>query len=219
MNYFIVGDIHGCYYTFLHLLSHWKREEEVLVLVGDLIDRGNYSAKVLAYCMEITRHSTNVVVLKGNHEAELIQYLVTGSNDNWTRQGGDDTLLNFEAYKLSLNHYLPWLQGLPLKFETTHFIVTHAGITTTINPYLEEDDNSVLWNRKPLRHLGKLQIHGHTPLKANQAKFTPDSNSWNIDTGAYYGYGLTALRIKADATVLESITLPTDQRDICDLVV
>lgn len=73
MNYFIVGDIHGCYYTFCQLLTHWKREEEVLVLVGDLIDRGNYSAKVLQLCKELSEGDHQVVVLKGNHEAELIQ--------------------------------------------------------------------------------------------------------------------------------------------------
>lgn len=216
MNYFIIGDIHGCYYTFCQLLTHWNREEETLILVGDLIDRGNYSARVLKICMELTATHDNVVVLKGNHEAELIQYVIEGHNDNWTSQGGDLTLLNFEENQLQTKDYIKWLQALPLKFETPHFIVTHAGITETENPFLEEHDDSVLWNRKPIANIGLLQIHGHTPLRMNQAQYTPISNSWNIDTGAYYGFGLTGLRIEAEAQVQNPITIKTDQRD-CNL--
>jgi serine/threonine protein phosphatase 1 len=214
MNYFIIGDIHGCYYTLNQLLTHWKKEEETLILVGDLIDRGKYSAEVVLKAMELTSTYDNCIVLKGNHEAELIQYIIEGSNENWTRQGGDVTLAHFAQKGIQNEVILPWLVQRPLCYETPHFIVTHAGIAETEDPFLEEGDDSVLWNRKPLKAIGKLQIHGHTPLKSNQAQYTPDSDSWNIDTGAYYGYGLTGLRIAADATVIESLTIPTDQRDI-----
>lgn len=100
-----------------------------------------------------------------------------------------------------------------LKFETPHFIVTHAGITDTEDPFLETEDTSVLWNRKPLIPIGKLQIHGHTPLQAHQAQYTPLSDSWNIDTGAYYGYGLTGLKLSADAQMQTPITIVTEDQD------
>ncbi|MGS4344619.1 metallophosphoesterase [Myroides odoratus] len=100
MNYFIIGDIHGCYYTFCQLLGHWDSAKETLILVGDLIDRGKHSAKVLQLCKELSEGEDKVVILKGNHEAELIQYVLEGSNDNWTSQGGDLTLLNFDQEKL-----------------------------------------------------------------------------------------------------------------------
>lgn len=219
MNYLIVGDIHGCYYTFNQLLTHWKREEETLILVGDLIDRGQYSAEVVLKAMELTQAYDNCIILKGNHEAELIQYILEGNNENWTHQGGEETLVQFAQKGIEHQAILSWLVERPLCYEMTHFIVTHAGITETEHPFLEAEDDSVLWNRKPLKALGKLQIHGHTPLKSNQAQYTPDSDSWNIDTGAYYGYGLAGLRIAADARVIECLTIPTDQRDIRSLVV
>lgn len=213
MNGLIIGDIHGCYYTFCKLLESWDKEKEVLVLVGDLIDRGNYSAKVVKKCIELTRTYKNIVILKGNHEAELIQYIQEGTNANWTSQGGDLTLLDFEKEGIKYAAILAWLTNLPLYYETPDFMVTHAGITTTENPFLEAADDSVLWNRKPLRNLGKLQIHGHTPLQANQALYNPLSHSWNIDTGAYYGFGLTAIRIE-NATLRHAlIHVPTDARD------
>lgn len=214
MKYFIIGDIHGCYHTFCQLLEHWDRGNEVLILVGDLIDRGNYSAKVLCLCKELSEGKDQVVVLKGNHEAELIQYLLEGENDNWIRQGGDLTLLNFEQQKLNLQDYITWLQGLPLQFETPRFSVTHAGITSTDNPFLEECEDSVLWNRKPLRNIGKMQIHGHTPLPAYQAQYNDQTKVWNIDTGAYYGYGLTGIKISTQSTEEILISIPTDTRDI-----
>lgn len=214
MDYLIVGDIHGCYYTFCQLLEHWNREREVLILVGDLIDRGNYSAKVLQLCKELSEGNNQVVVLKGNHEAELIQYLTTGANDNWTSQGGEATLLNFAAYDLPVQDYICWLQALPLQFETPYFTVTHAGITKTVDPFLEDHEDSVLWNRKPLQNIGKMQIHGHTPLKANQAQYNAQSHAWNIDTGAYYGYGLTAIKIPEGSEEATLITIATDPRDV-----
>lgn len=213
MGYFIIGDVHGCYYTLCHLLQHWDASKEELIFVGDLIDRGHFSAKVLTLCMELTQQYEAVVVLKGNHEAELIQYIQEGGNENWTRQGGDLTVLDFEKHGLVLESIVSWLVCLPLRFEKEHFIVTHAGITHTEDPFLEEGDDSVLWNRKPLRNLGKLQLHGHTPLQVKQAKYCADSNSWNLDTGAYYGYGLTAIRLSDAAEILEHLTIPTDPRD------
>lgn len=213
MNCLIIGDIHGCYYTFSKLLKSWNKEQEVLVLVGNLIDRGNYSAKVVKKGMKLMHTYENIVILKGNHEAELIQYIQEGTNDNWTSQGGDLTLLDFEDAGIHYSDMLAWLMELPLYYETPHFMVTHAGITTTENPFLEAAEDSVVWNRKALRNIGKLQIHGHTPLLSNQAHYNPRSNSWNIDTGAYYGFGLTAIRIENSATIHTLIHIPTDQRD------
>ena len=42
MNLFIVGDIHGCYYTFKTLLQrYWDEKNDVLIQVGDLIENLN----------------------------------------------------------------------------------------------------------------------------------------------------------------------------------
>ena len=45
MNLFVVGDIHGCYYTWRQLLLHWQPAQERLIQLGDLVDRGKYSPR------------------------------------------------------------------------------------------------------------------------------------------------------------------------------
>jgi hypothetical protein len=46
----VVGDVHGCYYTFRSLIAQYWRlpQDEILVQLGDLIDRGNYSPECAA---------------------------------------------------------------------------------------------------------------------------------------------------------------------------
>ena len=214
MNYFVVGDLHGCYHTLLKMLEQWDAENEYLIFVGDLIDRGNFSSAVVIKCKELTEKHENCLVLKGNHEAEFIEYFEKGENENWTRQCGHKTLDDFKLNALAHKSIADWFKKMPLSFETPYLLITHAGITETEHPYEENNEDSVLWNRKELKNMGKLQIHGHTPLLKNSPLFNEKSNSWNIDTGSYYGYGLTGLKVNEDGKLLAIITIETDKKDI-----
>ncbi|AZA79736.1 serine/threonine protein phosphatase [Chryseobacterium sp. G0186] len=214
MNFFIIGDVHGCFYTLEEILKQWNTENEHLIFVGDLIDRGNYSAKVVKKCMQLQQAYPNCSIIKGNHEYEFIEHYDNGPNLNWIQQGGDQTLEDFNTNHLDHQEIQNWFVGLPLKFETENIMITHAGITETEAPYEEDSEDSVLWNRKGLKNIHKLQIHGHTPLKQEKPLFDPKSNSVNIDTGAVYGYGLTGLKISEEAVIIDIITAPTDARDI-----
>lgn len=213
-NYFIVGDIHGCLFTFTKLLQNWNPMKETLICVGDFIDRGNFSAAVVKKCMEIQQTYLDTIFLKGNHEAEMADHHDRGFNENWWRQGGEATWNNFSVSEEDLCRSVHWFQQLPLKLETPTLMVTHAGITDTADPWNEQADDSVLWNRKPLKKLEKLQIHGHTPLKTTKALYTEASHSWNIDTGACYGYGLYALLVNGNGEIQKHIHVATDSRDI-----
>lgn len=214
MDYFIVGDIHGCYYTFLEILKKWNREDEMLICVGDLIDRGNHSAKVVLECIKIAKEHPNAVFLKGNHEAEIIDYGKNGHNDNWITQGGHATLHNLKENHLSIETAIQWFHTMPLVFENEFLLVSHAGFSDSPDPLDEPHDDSILWNRKGLVNKGKLQVHGHTPLRDTMPFYTISSNSWNIDTGAYYGYGLTALKVTTNGSVSSILNIKTDPRDI-----
>lgn len=44
---FVIGDIHGSFDLLEKLLTYWNPEEEQLVFLGDYIDRGPDSLKVL----------------------------------------------------------------------------------------------------------------------------------------------------------------------------
>lgn len=216
MNILVVGDVHGCLNTFKALLdNHWKRDVELLIQVGDLIDRGNFSPQTLLYAVELIEQKNNVVFLKGNHEYELLKHLFNGPNDNWLRQGGDFTLKQFQKAGINIHDYSDWLNKLPLKWENENILITHAGISAEItDPYVEAAKNGVLWNRTSLKNIGKLQIIGHTPLRKNSPEFNETSNSWNIDSGAYLNHGLSALKISEKGDVLEVMNVPTSKNDI-----
>ena len=68
----VVGDVHGCFYTFQMMIAeHWRVLEEVLVQVGDLIDLGNYSPDCVATARSrASRFPGRADFLKGNHEFE-----------------------------------------------------------------------------------------------------------------------------------------------------
>ncbi|MEG0929045.1 MULTISPECIES: metallophosphoesterase family protein [Chryseobacterium] len=213
MNFFIIGDVHGCLYTLEEMLKYWNAESEYLVFVGDLIDRGNYSFRVVKKCMQLQELYPHCIIIKGNHESEFIEHCDKGPNLNWIRQCGDKTLEDFNKHHADHEQIRNWFAALPLKFETENIMITHAGITETEDPYKEDSEDSVLWNRKELKNIHQLQIHGHTPLKQKKPLFDEKSNSVNIDTGAVYGYGLTGLKISKEARVIDIITIPTDARD------
>lgn len=213
MNYFIIGDIHGCYNTLLKILENWDSENEHLIFVGDLIDRGNFSSRVVNYCFDLFKNK-NCTILKGNHELEFIEYYENGENDNWLNQCGQKTIDDFEENKIDLKNTATWFKNMPLKFETDHILISHAGVSQTENPFDENNMDGVLWNRNLLKNVDKVQVHGHTPLLTNEPLFNDLSNSWNIDTGAYYGYGLTGIKIDVKGKLLRKINVETDRKDI-----
>src|SRR4051794_14053788 len=52
-RHIIIGDIHGCYKELLELLAHvGATDEDILVSVGDLVDRGPDSPAVLNFFRE-----------------------------------------------------------------------------------------------------------------------------------------------------------------------
>ncbi|WHY00473.1 metallophosphoesterase family protein [Neobacillus sp. DY30] len=214
MNYFVIGDVHGCYYTFVTMLTkYWDKENEILIQLGDLIDRGNYSPKMVQFARQLRdEFPTQVYFLKGNHEFEMIGHFTNQPNHNWLRQCGEETLRQYEAEERDCMSDVNWMKQLPLCYENAHLFVSHAGISAqTKNPFDEEDSCGVLWNRSPLKNIQKLQIIGHTPC--DEPKYDVHSHSWNIDTGAAYSGYLTGIKIQPNGEVIEFVREKTDNRD------
>ncbi|EON77818.1 Diadenosine tetraphosphatase [Lunatimonas lonarensis] len=215
-NLFIIGDVHGCWHTYSALLGHWEPDTELLIQVGDLVDRGRYSHK----CLETSRnleltHPDGVVFLKGNHELMMIKFLQgKDPRDHWIVNGGRETLLGFAEAVLDILSWRGWLEERGLVWENQHVLVSHAGVSFTENPFDEENRQGVLWNRGTLRDVGKIQVIGHTPQIGGKAAFTESPPSWNVDTGAFRGICLTGIKMDASGVVLEEINIPTDPRDI-----
>ncbi|WP_215224459.1 metallophosphoesterase family protein [Echinicola shivajiensis] len=215
MRLFFIGDIHGCYHTFLKLLESWLPEKEMLVQVGDLIDRGNYSPEVTLLAQKLeTQNPNKVIFLRGNHEQMMIDFLDNKpSGNSWMYNGGSQTLKQFNERKKDLEATLAWIKDRPLIWENEHILASHAGFSDTPNPLDVHHKEGILWNRSPLKNMGKTQVIGHTPLQEGKARYTGASNSWNIDTGAYRGFCLTGIKLNEKGQFLEEFNIPTLAQD------
>ncbi|MBM7682355.1 serine/threonine protein phosphatase 1 [Pullulanibacillus pueri] len=214
MDLFVVGDLHGCYYTFRRLLDlYWDPSKERLVQVGDLIDRGNYSPETVAFARELkATYSDQVIFLKGNHEFEIIEHVEAGPNAHWLRQCGQKTLKQYHALKRDLIEDIEWFKTLPLCWENDYLLISHAGISHDKTPFDEENPFGVLWNRSPLKTINKLQVIGHTPC--DFPTYTQESHSWNIDTGAAYHGTLTGMKMDETGIITQIYQVKPSDKDI-----
>lgn len=204
---YAVGDVHGRADLLEALLerieAHRAGRERHLVLIGDYIDRGPDSARVVEILRKAQwREPERVVCLMGNHEAMLLKTLhEPGALDHWLCNGGLQTLESFgvEGPEDMPGDVLDWIEALPTLHEDPLRWYVHAGF----RPDAETPDPDVstrLWIREPFlsqeRDYGRHVVHGHTP----QASGRPERRRFrtNLDTGAVYGGPLTAAVLTAE---------------------
>lgn len=117
-----IGDIHGCFDEFMELLNKvdYKPGVDVLILAGDLIDRGPKVKQVLEFVM----NKPMVYTILANHEWKLLRYLkgslITVGN------GLQTTLDQLNGWMTP--KFTEWLEKLPLVIEWKpgHYLL-HAG--------------------------------------------------------------------------------------------
>ncbi|KAI0675292.1 Metallo-dependent phosphatase-like protein [Trametes maxima] len=69
----VIGDVHGQYYDYLHLLSLTgePNEKHALLMNGDLVDRGSWSIEVIITALAWKwLYPTRMYINRGNHEAK-----------------------------------------------------------------------------------------------------------------------------------------------------
>jgi serine/threonine protein phosphatase 1 len=69
-----ISDIHGCYNTFDSLLQTigLSKENESLYILGDMINRGKHSKKVIKKILSLQNQGYSIFPLRGNHEQFVI---------------------------------------------------------------------------------------------------------------------------------------------------
>ena len=188
MSTFVIGDVHGRRAQLGRLLSLLPREagRDTLVLLGDLIDRGEDIPGTVSDVIELQRAAPpgSVVVLRGNHEQMLLDFLDDGA-PLWLHPavGGQHTFGQYTGYKLTDElrswweearrrlldsvpaEHLSFFRALPLFYEDEHAFYVHAGLDGEKHPR-ETDARHLLWSRNPdfyKHYYGKPCVFGHTP--------------------------------------------------------
>ncbi len=212
MDLLVVADVHGCFYTFRKLLNeHWDKANDLLIQVGDLVNKGPHSVLCLKYWMKLEKDfPERVIMIKGNHEIKLLRSL--GKSSIFNRESRVKRSMKQE--NLSQKKTGKWLEKLPLKWENEHILITHAGIgKKALDPYDEDATDGVLHNKGPLKNVEKVQIKGHSIVEGNKPVFNPSENAWYIDTGAWTKKYLCALRFSPEGEMKEVIRVPTQPED------
>ena len=226
---YVVGDVHGRLDLLLSIIEQIAAHnaargprETILVLLGDLIDRGPDSQSVVAMVRSWQRGvrfsafeaAPRLVVLSGNHEDLLVRGL-SGSPSvlpRWLGVGGDATARSYgvavgglvgrapEEVAFCLEQAIPeadisYLAGLPTSARFGDYFLVHAGVRPGV-AFKDQNPEDLRWIRKPFLESkvdhGAMVVHGHS--ETTDVEDLP--NRIGIDTGAYRTGVLTALWIE-----------------------
>lgn len=203
---FAVGDIHGNYEKLVSLMSQlpWNRGRDLLVFLGDYIDRGKRSKEVVEYLVTLKKSEEKTVFLMGNHERLLLNYYSSGSDYDlrlWRSFGGWETIESYTdgAGIWGKPDFLPhphlnFFRELLPYYETEDYIFVHAGLRDGV-PLNEQKTDDLLWIRRSFTEsdhsFGKTVVFGHTPMRSPYVS----SGKIGLDTGAGYGNVLTAVEL------------------------
>lgn len=217
---YAIGDIHGRADLLERILDTIDMDMArptsppcrcVAVFLGDYIDRGPRSRRVLDILSNGMPKGLETVFLMGNHEHFLLSFLEgQGDPGAWLFNGGLETLASYGVQapetvyltgaeendlRAALLDALPerhmvFLRNLVLSYRQGDYLFVHAGI----RPGVAADHQSIedlLWIRGPFltsdADFGAVVVHGHT--------ITPRplvlTNRIALDTGAHNSDRLT----------------------------
>lgn len=212
MGVLILGDVHGCYYTLKSLLrEHWNPEEDQLVLIGDLINKGPHSARTFKYWLKLKeQYPSRVYCIRGNHE----QWFLGAYREREKTKAYQHLCSEFEERSLSAKEVAAEIGQMPLHFENDYLFVSHAGVSeAALDPFDTRNASGVLKNRKALKSLRKIQVIGHTIIDRDKPLFKASENAWYVDTGAWCRKYLSALHFQSEKIAPRIFQVPTKKKD------
>jgi serine/threonine protein phosphatase 1 len=201
---FAVGDIHGMYEKLVQMMKilPWDPQQgDLLLFIGDYIDRGPKSKDVVDYLVKLKQHGGEIVFLKGNHEQMLMRYYFEQKDQMlYVANGGAETIASYvegaigkKEFRLPEDH-VDFFYSLQISFQTDDYIFVHAGLRDGV-PLSDQTEEDILWIREEFIYSAydwnKRVIFGHTALETPFV--TP--GKIGIDTGAVYGNKLTAVEL------------------------
>ena len=222
MRVYAIGDVHGRFDLLIGLLRQIEDDDAArgeadtnIIFLGDLIDRGAYSAEVIEFLRVMPPSFATCHFIMGNHEEAMLVSLGPDADPvttGWLQFGGTETLLSYRvpAHVLAMadgaalaeearfyvpDEHLRFIQSFDSQLRFGDYLFVHAGIRPKV-PLDEQTEGDLRWIRQPFlkdrRNHGVLVVHGHTITELPEFH----SNRIGIDTGAYKSGVLTALGLQ-----------------------
>jgi serine/threonine protein phosphatase 1 len=220
---YAIGDVHGRFDLMQQLLDKIGEHNAArtpsrslhIMFLGDLIDRGPDSLKVLDYLHQAQKKAAGLIVLQGNHEEVLLRVLDGDLRAlrSWLSFGGRETLESMglrppadgddlDGCLADIRAAFPpmlanWIRRLPLTAQSGDYFFCHAGVRpgVALKRQVRED---LLWIREDFLEdrssFGAVVVHGHSI----EPRVEMRHNRIGIDTGAYSTGILTALYLEGE---------------------
>lgn len=219
------SDPHGENKKLLNLLktSSYDPEMDLLVICGDMVDRGEENLDCISTCQKLKQNGA--VLLKGNHEQFLeasLKEMITSeiwrsrpseNLNNWVKHNGGASMFE-EIKNLSNNKLMELLlftQSLPIYFEIGNYIFTHAGANTR-KPIEKNTEDEIVWMEDSFPYCraykDKIIFFGHIPTwkldKYNPKFKNKNAQIWfdkkykdkvGLDCGVAFGGRLGAIAL------------------------
>lgn len=213
--FFVIGDVHGEFEMLEELLKDYDPSRETLIMLGDLIDRGERSLDVIRLAMKL-KEEYGAIILMGNHETMFLEWL---SEPSIFIEEHRTTLYSFfgredvqtltpeklgERVLAEFSEEIAFLESLPDFFEVDEFVFVHAGVNLRIDDWKETSPLLFKWIREAFylstNRTPYTFVFGHTPTRllnedGGDSVWMKDSGTMiGIDGGAVFGGLLHALK-------------------------
>lgn len=192
MATYVISDIHGEYDKFMQLLKNISfKQEDILYVLGDILDRGPEPIKVI---LEMMKHS-NIYGIAGNHEVMaltclrfLMQEITEESLEKlddisdslekleiWSSNGNETTIdafrqLDREVQKLVYEYISDFTIYEEISIGEQDYLLVHAGLDNFSPKRLLDDYelNELIWGRPDYERVyfsDVILVTGHTPTQ------------------------------------------------------
>ncbi|MER2107390.1 MAG: metallophosphoesterase family protein [Solibacillus sp.] len=231
MKIFAISDIHGMYEQFEELLKFWDGES-TLVILGDLVDRGPDSYKVVKHVLDLKRaYGEQVVLCMGNHEQMLLDFLADPQANRrfYYQVGGRETMASFarhldeppsNPFDLAarvlevFSDEIALLQSAALFKVIGGVLFTHAGFDSSYAAFSETTPDDLLWIRDHYLVENKtpyVNVFGHTPLPqihdSADVWCSADQKYIGIDGGCYFSGQLNAVLLTEQGELVQTYSV------------
>lgn len=164
---YAVGDIHGCYNLLMNRLNEigFDFENDLLVAVGDLVDRGIQNIE----CVDLLNEDWFTSV-RGNHEELCIQGMVSVSAMQCHISNGGEWFYN-ELSPSDQERMVEQFKGLPIALEVNHNGKKYG----FVHGHIEQNDWNEFANNQGVsafRDPAQLAMWGRDRLDSDNLQYT-----------------------------------------------